>query len=141
MCDRDVRAPFDGEPVAQLVRKLYADHVVFHEGDEDFAPGIRLCLAHGHTAGLMVVCCETARGTVVLATRRGASLRQHHPRPSLPDLRRRARLRARARTVLDLAGHSLDHLIPGHDPLVLAVYPLAGDGLEGIAVRLDAGAR
>ena len=52
VCDRDVRAPFDGEPVAQLVRKLYNDHVVFHDGDEDFAPGIRLCLAHGHTAGL-----------------------------------------------------------------------------------------
>jgi hypothetical protein len=48
--DRDVRAPFDGEPVAQLIRKLYADHVVFHDGDAEFAPGIALRLVPGHTA-------------------------------------------------------------------------------------------
>jgi hypothetical protein len=29
-------------------------------------------------------------------------------------------------------------IIPGHDPLVLARYPAAASGLEGIAVRLDA---
>jgi hypothetical protein len=29
-------------------------------------------------------------------------------------------------------------VIPGHDPLVLARYPVAAAGLEGIAVRLDA---
>jgi hypothetical protein len=54
VCDREVRAPFDGEPVAQLVRKLYADHVVFHDGDEEFAAGVTLHLvqrAHGRSAG------------------------------------------------------------------------------------------
>ena len=54
VCDRDVRAPFDGEPVAQLVRKLYADHVVFHDGDDEFAPGIALALVprpHRRAAG------------------------------------------------------------------------------------------
>jgi hypothetical protein len=30
------------------------------------------------------------------------------------------------------------HIIPGHDPLVMARYPAASPGLEGIAVRLDA---
>jgi hypothetical protein len=29
-------------------------------------------------------------------------------------------------------------IIPGHDPLVLARYPAAAPGLEGVAVRLDA---
>ena len=28
--------------------------------------------------------------------------------------------------------------VPGHDPLVMQRYPVAGPGLEGIAVRLDA---
>jgi hypothetical protein len=28
-------------------------------------------------------------------------------------------------------------VVPGHDPLVLDRYPPAGDGLGGIAVRLD----
>jgi glyoxylase-like metal-dependent hydrolase (beta-lactamase superfamily II) len=30
------------------------------------------------------------------------------------------------------------HVIPGHDPLVLARYPAAKPGLEGWVVRLDA---
>jgi hypothetical protein len=32
-----------------------------------------------------------------------------------------------------------DAIVPGHDPLVLERYPPAGPGLEGVAVRLDAG--
>jgi hypothetical protein len=32
---------------------------------------------------------------------------------------------------------STNHVIPGHDPLVLATYP-AVPGLEGIVARLDA---
>jgi len=55
VCDREVRAPFDGEPVVQLVRKVYSDHVVFHDGDEAFAPGIGLRLVPGHTAGSAVL--------------------------------------------------------------------------------------
>lgn len=30
------------------------------------------------------------------------------------------------------------HVVPGHDPLVLARYPAAKGGLEGWVVRLDA---
>jgi glyoxylase-like metal-dependent hydrolase (beta-lactamase superfamily II) len=33
---------------------------------------------------------------------------------------------------------SADHVIPGHDPIVLARYPAAKPGLDGWAVRLDA---
>jgi hypothetical protein len=29
------------------------------------------------------------------------------------------------------------HIIPGHDPLVMARYPAVSKELEGIAVRLD----
>ena len=127
VCGREVRAPFDGEPVAQLVRKLYADHVVFHAGDEDFAPGIRLCIAPGHTAGLMVVCCETTRGTVVLASDAAhlyANITRRIPFPIFVDEADYARAQDR---VMELAGGSLDHLIPGHDPLVLACFPSKND--------------
>ena len=127
VCDRDTRAPFDGEPVAQLVRKLYADHVVFHDGDEDFAPGIRLHLAHGHTAGMQVVTCETARGTVVLASDVAhlyANITRKIPFPIFVDEGDYVRAQARA---LELAGGTLDHLIPGHDPLVLKCFPSEND--------------
>lgn len=127
VCDRHTRAPFDGEPVAELVRKLYADRVVFHDGDESFAPGIELKLAHGHTAGLQVVCCETARGTVVLASDAAhlyANITRKLPFPIFIDEADYARAQQRA---LDLAGGSLDHLIPGHDPLVLVAFPTEND--------------
>jgi glyoxylase-like metal-dependent hydrolase (beta-lactamase superfamily II) len=126
-CDREIRAPFDGEPVAQLVRKLYADHVVFHDGDEEFAPGIALRLCPGHTAGLMVVCCETERGTVILASDAAhlyANLTRGIPFPIFIDEAGYAQAQAR---VMELAGGSLDHVIPGHDPLVLACFPTEND--------------
>jgi glyoxylase-like metal-dependent hydrolase (beta-lactamase superfamily II) len=127
VCDRDVRAPFDGEPVAQLVRKLYADHVVFHDGDEELAPGIALRLCEGHTAGLQVVVCETARGPVVLASDTAhlyANITRRIAFPIFVDEPAYARAQAR---VMELAGGSLDHVIPGHDPLVLACFPAEDD--------------
>jgi glyoxylase-like metal-dependent hydrolase (beta-lactamase superfamily II) len=126
-CDKDVRAPFDGEPVAQLVRKIYSDHVVFHDGDESFAPGIELRLCHGHTAGLQVVVCDTARGSVVLASDAAhlyANLVRGNPFPIFVDEAAYGQAQTRA---LGLAGGSLDHLIPGHDPLVLAAFPAEND--------------
>lgn len=39
-------------------------------------------------------------------------------------------------TVRRLAS-SLQHVVPGHDPLVLKRYPAPKPRLEGIAVRLD----
>ena len=127
VCDQPTRAPFDGEPVAQLVRKLYADHVVFHDGDQTFAPGIDLRICSGHTAGLQVVVCETARGPVVLASDAAhlyANITRKLPVPIFVDEEDYARAQRRA---LELAGGSLDHLIPGHDPLVLACFPCGKD--------------
>ncbi|KRA80344.1 N-acyl homoserine lactonase family protein [Altererythrobacter sp. Root672] len=127
VCDREVRAPFDGEPVAQLVRKLYNDHVVFHDGDEVFAPGITLHLCSGHTAGLQLVGCETERGTVILASDAAhlySNITRHNPFPIFVD--EAAYLQSQHR-VLELAGGSLDHLIPGHDPLVLKCFPTEND--------------
>ena len=127
VCDLPTRAPFDGEPVAQLVRKLYAGQVVFHDGDEDFAPGIALRVCPGHTAGLQVVCCETARGIVVLASDAAhlyANITRSLPFPIFVD---EADYRLAQQRALDLAGGSLDHLIPGHDPLVLRCFPAKDD--------------
>ena len=127
VCDSPARAPFDGEPVAQLMKKLYADHVVFHDGDEEFAPGIRLYQASGHTAGMMVVVCDTARGPVVLASDVAhlyANITRAIPFPIFVD---EAAYVAAQDKVMQLAGGSLDHVIPGHDPLVLACFPATND--------------
>lgn len=127
MGEEQWRAPFDSEPVAQLVRKLYAERVVFHDGDAEFAPGITLHLAPGHTPGLMVVACETARGAVVLASDAAhlyANITRRLPFPILVDEEDYAAAQGR---VMALAGGALDRVIPGHDPLVLAHFPAQDD--------------
>jgi hypothetical protein len=40
-------------------------------------------------------------------------------------------------TRVDRLASSRDHVVPGHDPLVLARYPAAKPGLEGWVARLD----
>jgi hypothetical protein len=30
-----------------------------------------------------------------------------------------------------------DHIVPGHDPLVMKLYPAVSPKLEGVVVRLD----
>tara|TARA_A100001391_G_scaffold273_2_gene670 strand:- start:86799 stop:87620 length:822 start_codon:yes stop_codon:yes gene_type:complete len=125
--DEPTRAPFDGEPVAQLVRKLYADHVVFHDGDSAFAPGIALVQLTGHTAGLQAVVCDTARGPVVLASDAAhlyANITRAIPFPIFVD---EAAYCAAQKRLMELAGQSLDHVVPGHDPLVLRCFPSEND--------------
>ena len=38
MCDAHIRFPFDVEDIVTLVRRTYADRVVFHDGDDDLCP-------------------------------------------------------------------------------------------------------
>ena len=40
-------------------------------------------------------------------------------------------------TTMEMLAESQDHIIPGHDPLVMKYYPAASKELEGIVVRLD----
>jgi glyoxylase-like metal-dependent hydrolase (beta-lactamase superfamily II) len=39
--------------------------------------------------------------------------------------------------VLKLAGGDIARVIPGHDPIVMQIYPPARPGLEGRIARLD----
>jgi glyoxylase-like metal-dependent hydrolase (beta-lactamase superfamily II) len=117
-----VRAPFDVEPVADMVRLLFGERLVFHAGDAQIAPGVTLRFLPGHTAGLQAVEVATARGPVLLASdvcHLYANLVRETPFPIVVDvpayLDALRRLRALA--------PSLDHIIPGHDPLILRAFP------------------
>jgi glyoxylase-like metal-dependent hydrolase (beta-lactamase superfamily II) len=126
---------FDVEDVVGMVRQTYAGRVRFHDGDAEIHPGISLHLIGGHTLGLQVVRVRTRRGWLVLAsdaTHFYANLEQARPYPivwSVPDML------AGYRRVRELAD-SPQHIIPGHDPLVLERYPACA-GLQGTAARLD----
>jgi hypothetical protein len=67
------------------------------------------------------------------ATHFYANMRQTRPFPIVFDV---GEMVAGYETLNRLAS-SPDHIIPGHDPLVLEYYPAAKPGLEGIVARLD----
>ena len=121
--------------VAAMTHKVFEGRVQFHDGDDEIAPGITVHKVGGHTRGMQIVRVATARGWVVLGSDSAhfyANLETDRPFPIFDDLS--AYVQAQ-RTALQLAS-SPQHFIPGHDPRVLARYPSARAGLEGVA-RLD----
>jgi glyoxylase-like metal-dependent hydrolase (beta-lactamase superfamily II) len=134
MCHGVLRHPMDIEDVVTAVRHVYADRVKFHDGTATIAPGITLHLVGGHSGGLQVVRVPTARGHVVLASDAAhywANIRTRNPFPLVVDI---ARMAEGWRTCEELAD-SPDHIIPGHDPLVLTRFPKLPGRSE--VVRLD----
>ena len=128
---------FEVEDVVGMVRLNYRGRVVFHNGDTELAPGLRLHLAGGHSAGLQFVSVHTERGWLVLAS--DVTHYYEHMESGRPftttfhvgdTLEGYSRLRAIA--------PSPDHIVPGRDPLVMQLYPPPSAELKGVAVRLDA---
>lgn len=127
---------FEVEEVVEVVRRNYAGRVTFYRGDATLAPGISLHLAGGHSGGLQFVRVHTKRGWVVLASDTMhffENMDSGRPFTTVFNL-------GDAVEAFDLVraqALSRDHIIPGHDPLVMDLYPSARPDLEGIVVRLD----
>jgi glyoxylase-like metal-dependent hydrolase (beta-lactamase superfamily II) len=128
---------FTPEQVAALVLEVYKGRVVFHDGDDELAPGLSLHLVAGHTLGMQSVRVQTRVGNIVVASDAAhyyENITSGRPFIAVHDIgrmldghRRLARLADDERFV-----------VPGHDPLVLERYPAARDDLAGIVARLDA---
>ena len=134
MTHQHLAAPFDTENVVEMVRRVFDGRAVFHAGDSVLYPGVTLHHLPGHTLGLQAVRVDTARGCVVLASDAAhfwANLERETPFPVVADVPQYLdSLRA-----LQRLAPSIDHIIPGHDPAVLARFP-AEAGTRDI-VRLD----
>lgn len=129
-----VRAIVEPEDVLALVRHNFAGRLRFVDGSAEVVPGIAVHHVGGHAPGLQVVAVHTMRGQVVLAsdaTHYYANIEEDRPFRIVSDLPQMYDAFETVRTLAD----SPDHIIPGHDPLVLARYP-AVPGLAGIAARL-----
>jgi len=127
---------FTPDHVAALVHAVHTGRVVFHAGDDELAPGLSVHLIGGHTDGLQVVRVRTADGWLVLAsdaTHYYENIEARRPFPVVFDV---DAMLDGFDTLHRLASPD-DAIVPGHDPLVLARYPAAGPGLEGVAARLD----
>ncbi len=140
MCHRFLRHSYDVEDVVGFVRHVYADRVVFHDGFAELAAGLTLHRVGGHSAGLQIVRVWTRRGWVVVAS--DASHFYHNIRRSLPfpTVFHIGEMMEGFKTVRALAD-SDDHIVPGHDPAVMSIYPPPSAELDGIAVRLDVAPR
>jgi len=139
---RHIRYPFiahgyEPDDIVALVRANFAQRLRLYNGPAQIAPGITIHPVGGHTPGVQFVRVHTRRGWVVLASDVShyyENLERHHPFPAvtnIPDT-----LEAFDRLVE--AAPTQHHIVPGHDPLVLARYPAPRPELEGVAARLDA---
>jgi glyoxylase-like metal-dependent hydrolase (beta-lactamase superfamily II) len=136
MTHRELRAPFDLENVLQMVRHVYSERAIFHDGDYELAPGLTMHRIGGHSAGLQSARIWTRRGWIVLASDASHLYDNFEKRRPFPVVYNVAEMLEGFDLLFRLAD-SRDHIIPGHDPLVMRRYPAPNPGLEGIAVRLD----
>jgi glyoxylase-like metal-dependent hydrolase (beta-lactamase superfamily II) len=134
MTHQHLATPFAAENVVEMVRRVFDGRVVFHAGDSVLYPGVTLHHLPGHTPGLQAVRVETGRGPVVLASDAAhfwANLERQTPFPVVADVPQYLEsLHALARLA-----PSTDHIIPGHDPGVLARFPAEAGHTD--IVRLD----
>lgn len=128
---------FEVDDVCGIVRLNYGQRVVFYNSSCDLAPGMRLHRAGGHSAGLQFVTVHTRRGWVVVASDVAhfyENLESRRPFTTafhVGDMLEGFEL-------LLAAAPTPDHIVPGHDPLVMQLYAAPSADLEGIAVRIDA---
>lgn len=136
MKHRYIAQAYEVEDVVSMIRINFAGRVVMHSGPTALCDGIVLHPGPGHTPGLQFVRVFTKRGWVVLAsdaTHFYENLEAGRPFTIANDLG------AMAETfdLIQSLTPTLDHIVPGHDPLVMSSYPPASPELDGIAVRLD----
>jgi glyoxylase-like metal-dependent hydrolase (beta-lactamase superfamily II) len=137
MCTRILKRGYEVDDVLELVRCVHGGRVRFADENVEVTAGLSLHRTGGHTGGSQVVRVWTERGWVVLASD-SAHLYANITADSLfPSVYRVDEMMEGYRIIHRLANGSWDHVVPGHDPLVMKMYPAPSRELEGIVVRLD----
>ena len=127
---------YEVDDVVGMVRLVFKDRVRFHAGSAELAPGISVHHIGGHTAGLQCVRVRPARGWLVLASD-GSHYYEHMETGRCFPTTFHVGETIEGYDKLRALAESPKHIIPGHDPLVMARYPAPSSALEGIVVRLD----
>jgi glyoxylase-like metal-dependent hydrolase (beta-lactamase superfamily II) len=129
-------AAFEPEDICDVVRLNFGKRVHFYNGDAEIAPGIRVHYTGGHTAGLQFVSVNTKRGWVVVAS--DASHFYENlgtERPFTRAFHIGDMLETFDRLIK--VAPSMNHIVPGHDSMVMQLYPALSPELQDIVVRLD----
>lgn len=122
--------------VCGLVRRAYENKVRFHDGDGEIAPGLTVHRVGGHTKGMQIVRVHTKRGWIVLASDASHYYEHFEKVRAFPLVYHVGELMEGFGKLVRLAD-TPQHVVPGHDPLVMQRYPAPTQALEGIAVSLD----
>lgn len=129
------RRAYEPDHVAGMIRLVFRDRIVFYRGEAELAPGITLHHIGGHTAGLQIVRVHTPRGWVVLASDASHYYEHFERRRCFPLTFHLGEVLEGYRLLEELA-ESPQHIVPGHDPLVMERYPPVSEALRGIAASL-----
>jgi glyoxylase-like metal-dependent hydrolase (beta-lactamase superfamily II) len=127
---------YDIEDLTAVMRLVAGRRVRCWDGRAEVAVGITGHLVGGHTAGSQAVVVATARGPVLLASdtvHYYANFIDRNPFPSVVNM-------VELLDGYDEFGRlaaAPAALVPGHDPLVLDLYPAPADELTGWIARLD----
>lgn len=130
------RGPYECDEVIGVVRHVFGGRVTFHDGDAEIAPGISVHRIGGHAPGLQVVRVTTPRGPVVLASDASHFYAGFLNGAVFPIMFHIGEVLDGYRRLNELAASPL-HVIPGHDPMVMQLFPASTPALDGKAVRLD----
>ena len=136
MCHEPFRHSYEADHVCSMIRSLFEGRVVFHQGEQQIAPGISVHHIGGHTPGMQSVRVKTKRGCVVLASDACHFYENAQGQKPFPVVYNVADMMD-GWGKLERLAESPRHVVPGHDPLVLKRYPAPKSELEGVAVRLD----
>jgi glyoxylase-like metal-dependent hydrolase (beta-lactamase superfamily II) len=121
---------FEVEDIVGIVRLNFARRLRLYRGAVELAPGITLHPVGGHTPGMQFVRVHTRRGWVVLAsdvTHYYENMESGRPFTAAFHIGEMLD----AYDALSALAPSPQHIVPGHDPLVMRRYPAPGRNSKG----------
>lgn len=125
------------DDVCTVIKRLFEGSVTYHyAGAENITDGVSVHAVGGHTPGMQIVRVRTQRGWIVLASDAAHFYLNYQTKNPFPVFYNFHDTVKAWKTCEELAD-GIDHVIPGHDPLVLKKYPVANTDLGSEIVRLD----
>lgn len=128
------RRAYEPDEIVRLVNLLHAGRLTLHGREVALADGVTLHWVGGHCAGQEIVRVRTGRGWAVLASDALHYYEEYERGIPFSVVFNSSDMIAAHDTIRALAD-SDDHVLPAHDPRMIAIYP-THQGLENI-LRLD----
>ncbi|MFY0615813.1 MAG: N-acyl homoserine lactonase family protein [Hyphomicrobiaceae bacterium] len=130
------RHAYDIDDICRFIGYLHTGRLNLHGKDHQIADGISVHLAGGHCPGQEVVRVRTERGWVVLASDALHYYEEFERGIPFAVASNIADMIASHGRIRELAD-SDDHVVPGHDPRIMDIYPKAEADPAGNIVRVD----